>query len=102
MLRFKVLVTFRGNVETFRAFFKSVIMSSPIHVSYCKLHGEFEKKIQCKKKPFDPLTMRILSSDLADCEVFWGKFGETHYGNRVCKIEPLESLWEVSLDSFES
>ena len=94
ILRFKVLVTFRGNVEAFRAFFKSVIISSPIHVSYCKFHGEFEKKNSMQKKPFDPLTVRILSSDLAVCEVFWG--------NKVCKIEPLESLWEVSLDSFES
>ena len=42
-----------------------------------------EKKFNAKKKPFDPLTVRILSSDLADCEVFWGKFGEKHYGNRV-------------------
>ena len=32
MLRFEVLVTLRSNVEAFRAFFKSVIRSSPIHV----------------------------------------------------------------------
>ena len=64
--------------------------------------GNLKKKNQCKKKPFNPLTVRFFRSVLPDCEVFQGKFGEKHYGNRVCKIEPLESLWEVDLDSFES
>ena len=69
MLHFKVLVTFRGNVEAFRAFFKSVIISSPIHVSYYKFHGEFENKKFNAKKPFNPLTVRFLRSVLPDCEV---------------------------------